>query len=129
MLSMPPATTRSASPAFIAWAANIPAFRPDPQTLLRVVAQTVSGRPAKMAAWRGGARPRPGAPHVPHEHFIDGGRIVQAGPADCLAHYGRAELHRAERRQRALKAPHGSPDGAQDDRQPGVEVLRHRRPL
>ncbi len=38
--SMPPATTISASPALMAWAASITAFRPEPQTLLMVRAAT-----------------------------------------------------------------------------------------
>jgi hypothetical protein len=55
MLSMPPATMRSASPARIAEAPIITAFRPDPHTLLMVVALTDSGSPAFSAAWRAGA--------------------------------------------------------------------------
>jgi len=50
MLSIPPATTREASPALIAWAASMQALRLEPQTLLIVVAPTVGGRPAKIAA-------------------------------------------------------------------------------
>ena len=50
MLSMPPATITWASPARMAWAPNMQAFKPDPHTLLIVVAGIVSGRPPKMAA-------------------------------------------------------------------------------
>ena len=59
MLSIPPATTSSASPARIAAAASMIALRPEPQTRLIVVAGVVSGRPAVSAAWRAGACPAP----------------------------------------------------------------------
>ena len=59
MLSMPPATMSSASPARMADAPIITAFRPEPHTLLMVVALTPSGRPAFSAAWRAGAWPAP----------------------------------------------------------------------
>ena len=59
MFSMPPATMSSASPARIADAPSITAFRPEPQTLLMVMAPTLSGRPAFSAAWRAGAWPTP----------------------------------------------------------------------
>ena len=59
MLSMPPARTSSASPARIAWAASITAFKPEPHTLLTVKAAMESGRPAFRAACRAGFWPRP----------------------------------------------------------------------
>ena len=59
MLSIPPATTISASPARIAWAASITALRPEPQTLLIVTQPTWSGTPAPRLAWRAGACPCP----------------------------------------------------------------------
>jgi hypothetical protein len=59
MLSMPPATISSASPARMADAPIITAFSPEPHTLLIVVALTPSGRPAFRAAWRAGACPAP----------------------------------------------------------------------
>jgi hypothetical protein len=65
MLSMPPATNRSSSPARTAWAASMTAFRPEPQTLLIVVAPTDSGSPAKMAAWRAGFCPSPAETTLP----------------------------------------------------------------
>ena len=40
MLSMPPATMTPASPSRIAWSASMTALRPEPQTLLTVVAPT-----------------------------------------------------------------------------------------
>ena len=41
-----------ASPALMAWAAIITAFRLEPHTLLTVVAPTAGDRPAPMAACR-----------------------------------------------------------------------------
>ena len=40
-------------------AANMIAFRPEPQTRLIVVAGVVSARPARSSAWRAGAWPDP----------------------------------------------------------------------
>ena len=59
MFSIPPATITSASPARMDAAPSITAFRPEPQTLLIVVALTPSGSPALRAAWRAGACPAP----------------------------------------------------------------------
>ena len=59
MLSMPPATIRSAEPAASMSCAKIAACIPEPQTLLTVVASTEAGRPAPIAAWRAGAWPSP----------------------------------------------------------------------
>ena len=59
MLSMPPATTISASPARIIESASITAFSPEPHTLLMVVALTETGHPAPIAACRAGAWPNP----------------------------------------------------------------------
>ncbi len=59
MLSIPPATTSSASPARISAAASMMALRPEPQTRLIVVAGVASRRPAPRAARRAGAWPAP----------------------------------------------------------------------
>ncbi len=59
MLSMPPATIRSAEPAASASAAKIVACMPDPPILLTVVASTWVGSPALIAACRAGAWPSP----------------------------------------------------------------------
>ena len=45
MDSMPPATTMSASPRAMVWAAMITVLRPEPQTLFTVVAGTCLGSP------------------------------------------------------------------------------------
>src|SRR5438093_914367 len=78
---MPPATTTSESPAAIAWAASITAFRPEPQTLLIVRAATLGGRPAPRAAWRAGACPRPAVTTVPRltSSTASGGDAAEPG--------------------------------------------------
>ncbi|MNE39360.1 hypothetical protein D3C80_1333090 [compost metagenome] len=59
MFSWPPAITTSASPQRMAWVASCRALRPEPQTLFRVSAGTLKGRPALIAAWRAGFCPAP----------------------------------------------------------------------
>src|SRR5688572_6629853 len=65
MLSMPPHTATSMSPARIACAASITALRPEPHTLLTVKAPTESGTPPRRAAWRAGFCPSPAASTQP----------------------------------------------------------------
>ena len=65
MLSMPPATNRSPSPARMACAASIIAFIPEPQTLFIVVQGIDAGTPAPSAACRAGAWPRPAETTLP----------------------------------------------------------------
>ena len=50
MFSAPPATTTSASPVTIAWAASAIDFNPEPHSLLTVIAGTSYGTPAPTAA-------------------------------------------------------------------------------
>ena len=52
MDSMPPATTTSASPAWIIWSARYSALMPERHTLLTVIAGVLMGMPAFSAAWR-----------------------------------------------------------------------------
>ena len=56
---MPPATTISVSPSCTPCAAIMIAFKPEPQTLFTVTAETVSGKPPRSAACRAGFWPRP----------------------------------------------------------------------
>ncbi len=65
MLSWPPATMTSASPARIACAASITALSPDPHTLFTVNAGTLFGIPARIAACRAGFWPRPAVRTLP----------------------------------------------------------------
>ena len=55
--SCPPATTMSESPCAMACAPSMAALRPEPQTLLMVIAGTMSGNPARIAACRAGFWP------------------------------------------------------------------------
>src|SRR6185369_3389578 len=57
MFSCPPQTTMSESPLAMDCAPSIAALRPEPQTLLMVIAGTMSGSPAQIAAWRAGFWP------------------------------------------------------------------------
>ena len=59
MDSWPPAIIRSASPQAMACAARCNAFKPEPHTLLIVIAEVVAGNPALIAAWRAGFCPAP----------------------------------------------------------------------
>src|SRR3972149_5124794 len=59
MASIPPPPTISASPRWTACAASMTDFSPEPHILFTVVAGTVSGTPAAMAACRAGAWPLP----------------------------------------------------------------------
>ncbi len=65
MLSIPPATTISASPSAIACAASITDFSPEPQTLFTVMHSTEVGSPAKIAACLAGACPTPAETTLP----------------------------------------------------------------
>ncbi len=65
MLSIPPATTISASPSRIDCAARAMAFIPEAQTMLTVTAAVLLGSPARMAAWRAGLWPIPAEMTLP----------------------------------------------------------------
>ena len=65
MDSIPPATMMSLSPALMACAASMTALSPEPHTLFTVVAPTVFGMPALMAACRAGACPTPACTTFP----------------------------------------------------------------
>ena len=66
--SIPPATTISALPVWIACAASATAFNPDPQTLLIVSAATSGANPPYSAACRAGFCPSPAAYTLPMMH-------------------------------------------------------------
>ena len=114
MFSVPPATTAWASPHWIAWAASITAFMPEPQTLLTVVAPTETGSPAPMAAWRATFCPRPAPTTLPRitsstwsggharavQRFLDR-HTSQGGRRD----FGQGAQVTADRRARAAGKP------------------------
>src|SRR5262245_1282501 len=62
---MPPATITRASPTRISRRANMTAWRPDPQTLLTVIAPVPTGRSALITHWRAGAWPMPAESTLP----------------------------------------------------------------
>src|ERR1019366_1961269 len=68
MLSMPPATTISELPVWIACWPSATAFSPEPQTLLMVMAATADGNPPPSAAWRAGFCPSPAPTTLPIMH-------------------------------------------------------------
>ena len=71
MFSVPPATTTWASPHWIAWAASITAFSPEPQTLLTVVAPTRGGQAGADGRLPGDVLAQAGAEHVAEDDFVD----------------------------------------------------------
>jgi len=68
--SCPPATMMSASPCAMDCAPSMAAFRPEPQTLLMVIAGIISGRPR---GWRLPRRVLPGrgGQHLAHDDLGD----------------------------------------------------------
>ncbi len=102
MLSMPPATTISELPVWIACCASATAFSPEPQTLLMVIALTLvrqataeRGLPRRILA-------QPGRDNVAHDAFVDAVGI-DAGALHGFAHDDGAQLRRGEIGKRALK--------------------------
>jgi hypothetical protein len=71
MLSMPPATTTSASPARMACAASITALRPEPQTLLIVNAPTRVGHTGGDGGLTRRVLAEPGREHAAHDDLVD----------------------------------------------------------
>ena len=69
--SMPPATTISASPAWISWSAREIALRPERHTLLMVIAGTFIGRPPAIAGRAGGDLAVAGLEDLAHDHVVD----------------------------------------------------------
>ncbi len=114
MFSWPPAMTISQSPSRMACAASITAFRPEPQTLLMVMAGTPCGRPALMTAWRAGFWPEPAVQHLAEDHLAD---LVaaQAGALEQLGDDGGAEFGRGRLGQGAAELADGGAGGGDDD--------------
>ena len=90
MFSIPPATTMSTSPARIICEAIATALRPEPQTMLIVVAGTSFGTPAPIDTWRAGFWPSPAVDAAEHDlvHLLAG----DLGPLERGTHSPRAEL-------------------------------------
>ena len=71
MISMPPATTTSASPARISAAASMIALRPEPQTRLIVVALVVVRQARPEGRLAGGRLAGAGLEDLAHEDLVD----------------------------------------------------------
>ena len=113
--SMPPAMTRSASPARISEAASMIALSPEPQTRLMVVALVPSGRPAVRAAWRAGAWPTPAWRTWPMSTSSTRGSPDQPGALDRGADRDAAELGGRGRAERATELADRRSCGADDE--------------
>ena len=113
--SMPPATAMSMSPAAMPCAASITALRPEPHTLLIVIAATCSCEPAVERRLARRVLPLAGGDDVAHDAFVDGGGI-DAGAAHRLAHGDGAELGRGEIFQGAEELARRRPGGGDDNR-------------
>ena len=97
MFSWPPATTMSESPLAIACAPSIAAFRPEPQTLLMVIAGTMSGRPARIDRLARRVLADARGEHLAHDDFgdllgRDAGALEQHLADDVRAEVGRGDL-------------------------------------
>ncbi len=82
MLSMPPATTMCELPVWMACCPSATDFRPEPHTLLMVMAATLSGRPPFSAAWRAAFWPSPADTTLPMMHSST---ILESMPARFTA--------------------------------------------
>ncbi len=103
---MPPATMTRSSPARIAWAADMTAWSPEPQTRLTAMAPTFSGTPPPMAAWRAGAWPRPADTTFPRMTSPSSAASIPA--RSMAARIARAPSSVAER---GLRPPRKRPMG------------------
>jgi hypothetical protein len=81
MLSTPPATNTSASPAMMRCAARAMVCRPDEQKRLTVMPEVVTGQPARKAIWR--AMLAPVAPSGLAQPMITSSTSAASMPARC----------------------------------------------
>ena len=104
--SIPPATTTSASPIRISRRANITAWRPEPHTLLTVMAPVETGKSALITHWRAGACPMPAERTLPM--II---RSTSSGFAPARRTASRTATAPRSEADRAEKAPWNVPMG------------------
>ena len=116
MLSTPPASTRSASPARTARAAMPTASRPDPQSRLTVPPGTETGRPGQQRGHPGDvAVVLAGLVGAAEQHVVQLGPVHRRQPAAELAEHVGGEVVRPHRRQRAaVPAERGAHPGDQE---------------
>ena len=90
------------------------ALRPEPQTLLIVVALVVTGSPPRRAAWRAGAWPAPAWITWPMRTSSIGVSAGQAAPLDRRPDGDPAELDRRDVGQRTTELADRRPCGAHE---------------
>ena len=114
MLSTPPATKTSPSPARIAWAALAAACSPEPQSRFTVCPGTSTGRPARSAAMRATLRLSSPAwlaqPRITSSIRSAG----RAGAVEQAADGRRGEIVGPDLGQRAAGAADRGADGVED---------------
>ncbi len=125
--STPPAMKTSPSPTAIAWAAELTAWRPEPQSRLTVRPATSTGRPGEEER-----HPRHVAVVLARlvgaaEDDVLDDRRVDPGPVDERPDDEGREVVRADRGERAAVPPDRRADGVDD---PGIaeragQVARH----
>ncbi len=113
--SMPPATTKRASPRRMSRSAMAMADMPERHTLLMVVAGTVMGMPPRIGRLAGRDLAGAGLEHVPEVDLVHpvGG---QAGPLQGGGDGHPAELHRRQGAEGAPVASERGANGRADDR-------------
>ena len=92
-----------------------PPCSPEPQTLLMVIAGTMCGMPALIAAWRAGFWPTPAVEHLAHDDLGD----LLGRDAGALEHLADDDARRGRRpgvlARRAAELADGGARGADDD--------------
>ena len=114
MLSIPPATATSASPARISAAASMIALSPEPQTRLIVVALVVSGSPAGEGRLAGRRLADAGLEDLAHQDLVDRRALGQAGSLHGGPDGDAAELGGGHAAQRAAELADRGALGADD---------------
>ena len=114
MLSWPPAMMISESPSRIAWAASITAFRPEPQTLLIVIAGTLLRQPGLDHRLARRVLAGAGLQHLAEDHLADL-LARQLRALQQFGDHGGAEFGRRNLGERAAELADGGAGGGDDD--------------
>ncbi len=114
MFSMPPATTMSASPASIIWAAMLTQFRPEPQTTLTVTAGVSMGRAGLQGSLTSDVLAQTGLDDAAHVDMVDLLRL-DVGAVQSLLDDDGAQLSGGDIGEGAAELANGSTAGAGDD--------------
>ena len=95
-------------------AARPTAFRPEPQTLLIVIAATSGSKPPRKRGLAGGILPQSGGDNVPHDDFVDLPGLETCAFNGRFNHQS-PKLRRSQRLQSALEFPDRRTNGADND--------------